>query len=735
LTDLFSKHRWRAALVVKKWSHCAAVLAFIVFSPGLVRAQFAVTVAGDLDRYGPTDVLPQNTAYTMSAAKGESESFQIMVTAPAGGLTNVNVVVPNLVGPGGQFIPSSSLTLFREQYIYVSQAISSGEAVWDAPNLRKGPGWYPDGLIPFKDPISGASLSNSGAQYIAVPFNLAANTNQGIWVDVTVPRTVTAGVYTGTFVVTSNQGQQFVTLSLTVWNFTLPVKPTLKSNLNYWAGSANLAALTSQDTKNTNIMLMENRLMPAIVNPPDESLYIGTYGLTNTGLPLWSGANANNCAMSPAPSVATIQALLAQQQPSSVFVSLDIADEVGSCLNLYPTIQQWGANAHQAGVDNMVVMPPTTALFSDGTGTGRSAVDIWDLLPFQYDANPSVVNQALAKGDTVWSYNALMQDRYSPKWILDYAPVNFRLQPGFINQSLGLSGISYWRIDQWTSAPWSNLDTIIESGYIYTGEGMLVYPGAQVGVVGCVPSMRLKYLRDGSDDFEYIQMLKNMGYGAWALQVAATVGPDWTNWTRSSAAVEAARIQLGQRLDQLNGGSGSTTPSLTITGPANGATVSGTVNVTTTTSNVVRAELSIDDVYSSTVLTPPFNFNWNSASVANGSHIITVVGYNSTWQMSIKSVTVTVDAASAATPVSLSISQPTAGATVSGTITVTPVVSANVVRVEYSIDNVYNSTFLNAPFTFSWNTGSVPAGNHTITAVAYDAAWNDAIVSVPVKTQ
>lgn len=623
-----------------KLIHRAVIFAFIAFSPGLVRAQLAVTVAGDLDRYSPTDVLPQNTAYTMSAAKGESESFQIMVSAPAGGLTNVNVVVPNLVGPGGQFIPSSSLTLFREHYVYVSQAISAGEAVWDGPNLRKGPGWYPDGLIPFKDPISGVSLSNSGAQYIAVPFNLAANTNQGIWVDVTVPRTATAGVYTGTFVVTSNQGQQSVTLSLTVWNFTLPVKPTLRSNLNYWNGSANLAALTSQDTKTTNIMLMENRLMPSIVNPPDESLYIGTYGLTDTGLPIWSGANANNCAMSPAPSVATIQALLAQQQPSNVFVSLDIADEVGSCLNLYPTIQQWGANAHQAGVDNMVVMPPTTALFSDGTGTGRSAVDVWDLLPFQYDANPSVVKQALAKGDTVWSYNALMQDRYSPKWILDYAPVNFRLQPGFINQSLGLSGISYWRIDQWTSDPWNNLDTIIESGYIYTGEGMLVYPGAQVGVVGCVPSMRLKYLRDGSDDFEYIQMLKNMGYGAWALQVAATVGPDWTNWTRSSAAVEAARIQLGQKLDQLNGGSASTTPTLNITGPANGTTVSGIVNVTTTTSNVVRAELSIDGVYQSTVLTPPFNFNWNSASVANGNHLITVVGYNSIWQMSIQSVNV-----------------------------------------------------------------------------------------------
>src|SRR5690606_26710671 len=127
--------------------------------------------------------------------------------------------------------------------------------------------------------------------------------------------------------------------------------------------------------------------------------------------------------------------------------------------------------------------------FDDGSGSGRSAVDTWVVLPKQYDANPGLVNQALQKGDEVWSYNALMQDQYSPKWQVDYAPINFRIQPGFINQSLGLSGLLYWKIDEWPADPWNNVQNMNIGGYGYRGEGMLVYPGAQVGIAGVAPSM------------------------------------------------------------------------------------------------------------------------------------------------------------------------------------------------------------------------------------------------------
>src|SRR6266567_4767912 len=166
-------------------------------------------------------------------------------------------------------------------------------------------------------------------------------------------------------------------------------------------------------------------------------------------------------------------------------------------------------------------------------------------------------------------------------------------------------------------------------------------------------------------------MLKNLGYSAWALQVAQTVGPNGTNWTRDPNALENARIQLGQQLDQLNGG-GSTTTSLSISSPGNNSTVSGSVNITTNTSNIVRAELSIDNVYKSTDTSSPFNFSWDSTSVGNGTHTMTVVGYNASSQTSISSVTVNVSNVS---PLSLSISSPENNSSVSGSVKITTNIS------------------------------------------------------------
>ena len=80
---------------------------------------------------------------------------------------------------------------------------------------------------------------------------------------------------------------------------------------------------------------------------------------------------------------------------------------------------------------------------------------------------------------------------------------------------------------------------------------MLVYPGQAVGVKGVVASMRLKWLRDGVEDYDYLQILKELGKADLAMQIARSVGPDWTNWTRDPNAIEAARLKLGEAIDQI----------------------------------------------------------------------------------------------------------------------------------------------------------------------------------------
>jgi hypothetical protein len=520
-------------------------LAYSVFAVvAMAHSGPVVWTAPSLHRVGMSDAAGSGTEINLSAARNEDQSFQIVTNGASNGLSNVNVKISDLEGSGKEVIPRTSFTLYREKYVYVSASSPN----WGGTNKPKGPGWYPDALIPFTDPETGKPLS--GATLTAVPFNVKAGNNQPIWVDLLVPQNAVPGQYSGAYTVTSDQGEFTGRISLTVWNFSLPTTPSLKSAFLF----------SHAGTVEAQQELLRNRISPS-ATPASQMPLLKGRGLNATDTGPFSGADVGNCKMAPAPSVSEFKSRTAGQQPGVLLYDYS-ADEIGHCSNLYPTIQQWAKNMHQAGISNLVSISPNPGLYSDGSGTGRSAVDIWVLLPVMYNNAKTEVDHVLKKGDSVWSYNTLVQDAYSPKWEIDFDPVDFRIQPGFIDQSLNLTGMLYWRIDRWTSDPWNNVNnTGAFSSSNYPGEGMLVYPGQQVGVKGVVASMRLKWLRDGVEDYEYIQILKNLGKEDVALQIARSVGPDWTHWTRDAGAIESARQQLGQAINQIMNSSARPTTS------------------------------------------------------------------------------------------------------------------------------------------------------------------------------
>ena len=381
--------------------HIATLVAVIVLGASVSPCAFSqnVWVVPSLERVGQTDSPASQTQAELWAARGESESFQIVVQASGSNLTISNVEVSDLTGPSGQIISKSNLTLYREYYVYI--ASSNASPNWQGSNQPLGPGWYPDGLIPLVNPTTGAVLS--GAQLTAVPYTLAANRNQPFWVDVFVPRTAAPGLYTGTYTVMTNQGSMSGPIALNVWNFTLPLAPALRSSFEIW----NSYKMATYET------LLENRLMPDYGSPyptkQQQSTLMNSYGLNDADLGFYSGASYGNCSMSAAPSVSSIQSAVAAQQ-TGLFLYDFSADEIDGCTNLFPSVQQWAQNLHAAGVDNLVTMGPTPELFDDGTGSGRSAVDIWVVLPDTYNTDLGNVQRGLQKGDQVWSYNTEAQE-------------------------------------------------------------------------------------------------------------------------------------------------------------------------------------------------------------------------------------------------------------------------------------------------------------------------------------
>ena len=365
-------------------------------------------------------------------------------------------------------IPRTSFTLYREKYVYVS----SSSPNWGGSNKPLGPGWYPDALIPFTDPETGKPLS--GATLTAVPFNVKAGNNQPIWVDLLVPQNAKPGQYSGTYTVTSDQGTVTGQISLTVWNFTsaddsvAQVRLPFQSRGNRGGAAGTIAQqdFSIGDSRQPDAAHERPRIeLPRILALSAEPMWAtARWRLRRRSANSRPGPPGNNpvcCCTITAPMKSVIARTCIRRFSS------------GRTTCTRPVSTIWFRFRR------------SPRLYSDGSGTGRSAVDIWVLLPVMYNNSKSEVDHVLKKGDSVWSYNTLVQDAYSPKWEIDFDPVNFRIQPGFINQSLNLTGLLYWRIDRWTSDPWNNVNnTGAFSSANYPGEGMLVYPGQQVGVPG-----------------------------------------------------------------------------------------------------------------------------------------------------------------------------------------------------------------------------------------------------------
>ena len=182
----------------------------------------------------------------------------------------------------------------------------------------------------------------------------------------------------------------------------------------------------------------------------------------------------------------------------------------------------------------------------------------------------------------------------------------------------------------------------------------------------------------------------------------------------------------------VGGGGGDTTPpSTSITAPSNGATVSGTVNVTASASDnvgVTSVDFYIDGGLAGTDTTSPYSYSWNTASVANGSHSIFSRAHDAAGNVGTSStVNVTVNnTVPDTTPPTTSITAPSNGSTVSGTVAVTASASDNVgvTSVAFYIDGGLASTDTTSPYSYSWDTTAVANGSHSIFSRAYDAAGN-----------
>ena len=177
----------------------------------------------------------------------------------------------------------------------------------------------------------------------------------------------------------------------------------------------------------------------------------------------------------------------------------------------------------------------------------------------------------------------------------------------------------------------------------------------------------------------------------------------------------------------------TTPPAVSMITPADGTTVSGTVKATASASDnvgVVGVQFQLDGVnLGPESKNAPYAISWNTTTTSNGSHMLDAVARDAAGNKTTSAaVTVTVSNSSGdTTPPTVSMTAPTNGATVSGSVAVTANASDNVgvAGVQFQLDGAnLGAEDTASPYSISWDTTAASNGSHTLTAVARDAAGN-----------
>jgi hypothetical protein len=204
----------------------------------------------------------------------------------------------------------------------------------------------------------------------------------------------------------------------------------------------------------------------------------------------------------------------------------------------YETVRKQGELIRESGIKRLCTEQTVTS--NPAWGTLYGAVDIWCPLWCLYDEQTARQRQAL--GEEIWTYTALCQGKgTAPFWQIDFAPVQFRA-PFWASWHYGVKGFLYWSSIYWGRGqdPWTTPHFRDQ----YWGEGMLLYPGKDAGLRGPVPSIRLKLIREGLEDFEYMTLAGKQGHKAQVDEIIDSLARSFDDWSQSPEAYLAARVKL-----------------------------------------------------------------------------------------------------------------------------------------------------------------------------------------------
>ncbi|MFK7910210.1 MAG: DUF4091 domain-containing protein [Akkermansiaceae bacterium] len=245
----------------------------------------------------------------------------------------------------------------------------------------------------------------------------------------------------------------------------------------------------------------------------------------------------------------------------------------------YEKIRQWSVLVRSASqisnekISFFVTEQPEPQSREWGTLTG--AVDIWSphvmwaWEDLESNKGKEIISKRIDSGDEVWCYPALSQfrdiwkhekgepntlrDSYPPVWLTDYPGIHYRILP-WICAAKQFSGIHYWNVFHWPQGtnPWKDAGSFIGGDETFNGDGLLIYPPAPTELRGGMtatpcPSIRLKWIRDGMEDYDHLKILQNT-HPKRAADILSGIARGFADWETSPKEVFQARRAISEAM-------------------------------------------------------------------------------------------------------------------------------------------------------------------------------------------
>lgn len=573
----------------------ALTLLWLTTIPGSFAAELTVWTVDEMQRVMRSDPPGKLAPAMLQAARGEWESFQIIVRGEAEDLEKLEIVAE---------VPKNTSWLrpriLREHYVRVSSS---------TPMSSLPSGEYPDALLPLDLEPPAVNASEGVC-------------NQPFWIDVFVPYATPAGRYDGSVTVRTGDSGTPISAPYTieVWDFDLPVVPRLRTSFGLtWRRIAEVHGFDRDAAEPTPefsdlidqyaTLLAEHRLS---VDQLESTYPNGSTGemdkpaieramrdhllhrhVSTLGLPIWPdwpfgdplGKDRDAAQKYAADWMKLLAGIKAESRGYVIMGGLDEPNDAEA----YDLVRKWGAFFNEAsnkyGIQIPLLITEQPTPEREEWGRLDGAVDIWvphfgsvweDL---EAPNAPRGIARRLAAGDEVWTYAALVQcpdewenlhgnpdvlhEGHPPVWALDYPAMNHRIL-GWLLPLHGITGLAYWDmlyasegVDVWADAG----SFLHPRGDIYNGDGSYLYPAARArfGKNAPVASIRLKWIREAAEDYEYLMLAKDLGLADEARRLTENFARGFGDWTDDMAALKQARAQLAALIIQAQKAKGGGT--------------------------------------------------------------------------------------------------------------------------------------------------------------------------------